>query len=78
MSVGGLPPTHRTVLTLRSRGTSTTFFRRPCTAPDGNGQLMGWIASLKLEDEVRQDLDLPRVVYEYVEVFLDELSGLPL
>ena len=27
---------------------------------------------------MRQDLDLPRVVYEYVDVFLDELSGLPL
>ena len=25
---------------------------------------MGWLASLTLEDEVRQDLDLPRVVYE--------------
>ena len=27
-----------------------------------HGQLMGWLASLTLEDEVRQDLDLPRVV----------------
>ena len=26
------------------------------------GQLTGWLASLTLEDEVRQDLDLPRVV----------------
>ena len=26
------------------------------------GQLAGWLASLILEDEVRQDLDLPRVV----------------
>ena len=25
-------------------------------------QLVGWLASLTLEDEVRQDLDLPRVV----------------
>ena len=24
-----------------------------------NGQLMGWLASLTLEDEVRQDLGLP-------------------
>ena len=39
---------------------------------------MGWLASLTLEDEVRQDLDLPRVVYEYEDVFLDELPGLPL
>ena len=42
-----------------------------------NGQLMGWLASLTLEDEVRQDLDLPRVVYEYEDVFLDGLPGLP-
>ena len=41
------------------------------------GQLMGWLASLTLEDEVRQDLDLPRVVREYEDVFLDELPGLP-
>ena len=27
-----------------------------------HGQLKGWLASLTLEDEVRQDLDLPRVV----------------
>ena len=38
---------------------------------------MGWLASLTLEDEVRQDLDLPRVVCEYEDVFQDELSGLP-
>ena len=41
------------------------------------GQLMGWLASLTLEDEVRQDLDLPRVVRKYEDVFLDELPGLP-
>ena len=34
--------------------------------------------SLTLEDEVRPDLDLPRVVCEYVDVFPDELPGLPL
>ena len=38
---------------------------------------MGWLASLTLEDEERLDLSLPRVVYEYEDVFLDELSGLP-
>ena len=38
---------------------------------------MGWLASLTLEDEVRQDLDLPQVVCEYEDVFLDELPGLP-
>ena len=41
------------------------------------GQLAGWLASLTLEDEVRPDLDLPRVVCEYVDVFQDELPGLP-
>ena len=33
------------------------------------GQLTGWLASLTLEDEVRPDLDLPRVVCEYKDVF---------
>ena len=32
------------------------------------GQLAGWLASLTLEDEERPDLDLPRVVCEYVDV----------
>ena len=40
-------------------------------------QLMGWLASLTLEDEVRQDLSLPLVVCEYEDVFPDELPGLP-
>ena len=39
---------------------------------------MGWLASLTLQDEGRWDLSLPRVVCEYEDVFLDELSGLPL
>ena len=39
---------------------------------------MGWLASLTLEDEGRQDLGLPRVVCEYEDVFPDELQGLPL
>ena len=42
------------------------------------GQLAGWLASLTLEDEERPDLDLPRVVCEYVDVFPKELPGLPL
>ena len=42
-----------------------------------HGQLTGWLASLTLEDEVRQDMSLPRVVYEYEDVFPDELPGLP-
>ena len=33
--------------------------------------------SLTPEDEERPDLDLPRVVCEYVDVFPDELPGLP-
>ena len=41
------------------------------------GQLTGWLASLTLEDEERSNLDLPRVVCEYVDVFPDELPGLP-
>ena len=41
------------------------------------GQLAGWLASLTLEDEVRPDLDLPRVVCEYEDVFPDELPRLP-
>ena len=42
-----------------------------------HGQLMGCLASLTLEDEMRLNLSLPRVVYEYKDVFLDELPGLP-
>ena len=38
---------------------------------------MGWLESFTLEDKVRQDLDLPQVVYEYEDVFSDELPGLP-
>ena len=41
------------------------------------GQLAGWLASLTLEDEVRPNLDLPRLVCEYEDVFPDELPGLP-
>ena len=41
------------------------------------GQIAGWLASLTLEDEVRPDLNLPRVVCEYEDVFPDELPGLP-
>ena len=41
------------------------------------GQLAGWLASLTLEGEVRPDLNLPRVVCEYGDVFPDEPPGLP-
>ena len=40
-------------------------------------QLRGWIESLTLEDEIRQDVSLPWVVCEYEDVFPDELPGLP-
>ena len=42
-----------------------------------SGQLMGWLASLTLEDEGSQDLGLPRVVCEYEDVFPYELPRLP-
>ena len=42
-----------------------------------HGQLIGWLASLTLDDEARQELDLLWVVCEYEDIFLDELSGLP-
>ena len=47
-----------------------------CKIHDG-GQLMSWLASLTLEDEVRQDMSLPWVVCEYEDVFPEELPGLP-
>ena len=52
----------------------------PQTVYEGRcqGQLAGWLACLTLEDEERLDLDLPRVVCEYVDVFPDGLPGLPL
>ena len=41
-----------------------------------SGHFMGWLASLTIEDEARQDLSLPRVVCEYEDVLSDELQGL--
>ena len=38
-----------------------------------SGQLMGWLASLTLEDKVRQDLSPPWVVCKYEDVFSNEL-----
>ena len=40
-------------------------------------QLMGWLASLTLENKARQELSLPWVVCKCEDVFLDELLGLP-
>ena len=42
-----------------------------------HGQLKGWLTSLTLEDEVRQNMSLPWVVCEYEDVFPDKLPGLP-
>ena len=42
-----------------------------------HGQLQGWLANLTLEDQVRQELGLPRVVCEYKDVFSEELPRLP-
>ena len=39
--------------------------------------MIGWLASLTLEDEMRPDLSLPQVVCEYKDVFPDELPELP-
>ena len=39
---------------------------------------MGWLASLTLEDEARQELSLPQVVCDYEDVFSNDLLGLPL
>ena len=47
------------------------------TTLSGKGQRAGCLVSLTLEDKVRQDLDLPRVICEYEYVFPDELPGLP-
>ena len=38
---------------------------------------MVWLESLTLEDEVRHELNQPRVVCEYEDVFPNELPGLP-
>ena len=77
MSVGELPPTRRTVLMWYFKGEKHDILPHTVYESMCQGQLAGWPASLTLEDEVRPDLDLPRVVCEYVDVFPDELPGLP-
>ena len=52
------------------------LYPKPCTTR-WHGQLMRWLASLTLENEAGQELGLPRAVYEYEDVFPDELRGLP-
>ena len=77
MSIGGLPPTRRTILVLYFRGDKHGVFPQTVYESRYHGKLVGWQTSLTLEDEVRPVLDLPWVVCEYEDVFLDELSGLP-
>ena len=72
MSVGGLSPTHSRCVSGDNHDIlPQTVYESRC-----QGQLAGWLESLTLEDEVRPDLDLPRVVCEYEDVFPDELLGL--
>ena len=75
---------HRRITSYTQDGIRVTFQgdkhdALPQTVHDSrwHGQLMGWLASLTLENEGRQDLGLPQVVCEYEDVFPDELSGLP-
>ena len=77
MSVRGLPPTHSTVLMWYFRRGKHDIFPHTVYKSRCQGQLADWLESLTLEDEERPDLDLPRVVCEYVDVFLDELPRLP-
>ena len=77
MSAGGLPPIRRTVIVWYFSGDNHDIFPRIVYESKCQGQLAGWLASLTLEDEEKSDLDLPRVVCEYVDVFVDELPGLP-
>ena len=77
MSVGGLPPTRRTVLLWYLKGDKHDIFPQTVYESKCQGQLTGWLASLTLEEEEISDLDLPRVVCEYVDFFPDELPGLP-
>ena len=72
MIVGGLLPTHGTF-----QGEKHDVLPQTVHNSKWSGQLMGWLASLILEDEVRQDSCPPRVVCNYEDVFPNELSGLP-
>ena len=75
---------HKRVTAYTQDGTRVVFYGEkhdilPQTVYESScqGQLAGSLTSLTLEDEVRSDLDLPRVVCEYEDVFPDELPGLP-
>ena len=62
MSAGELSLTHRTVLVSYFRGGKHDILPQTVYESKCQGQLAGWLASLTQEDEVRPDLDLPRVV----------------
>ena len=74
-----VPPICRTVLLWYFRGDQHDILPQIVYELMRQGQLASWLASLTLEDEVRPDLDLPRVVCEYADVFqmsyLDYLHG---
>ena len=76
MIVGRLPPTHKMVLCY-VLGDKHDVLPQTVHNSRWSGQLMGWQASLTLEDEGIQYLGLPRVVCEYEDVIPDELPGLP-
>ena len=59
------------------QGDKHDIFPQAVYESNSQGQLTGWLASLTLMEEERPDLDLTRVVCEYVDVFPDELPALP-
>ena len=67
----------RDVLRVTFQGEKHDAFPQTVHDSKRSGQLIGWQVSLTLEDEGRQDLGLPLEVFEYEDVFLDELPGLP-
>ena len=76
MSVRGLPPPRRRVTAYTQEGPRVVFHGDkhdilPQTVYESrcHRQLAGWLVSLTLQDEVRPDLDLRRVVCEYEDVF---------
>ena len=77
MSAGGLPPVRRTVIVWYFRGDKHDVLPQTVYESKCQEQLAGWLVSLTLKDEERPELDLPRVVCKYVDVFPGELPGLP-
>ena len=71
MSAGGSQPICRTVIVWYFSGDNHDILSRIVYESKCQEQLAGWLASLILEDEERSDLDLSRVVCEYVDVFPD-------